>query len=56
MMTCSTSDGATPALSSAPRMAAEPSAGAESDESFPRNDPTGVRAADKTTVFIALRF
>jgi hypothetical protein len=38
-------------------MAVEPNAGAESEERFPRNVPTGVRAADKTTVlFIMLRF
>ena len=49
-MTCSTSSGRTPARSSAPRMAAEPRAGAGRDESFPRNEPTGVRAAERMTM------
>ena len=47
--TCSMSPGATPALSSAARIAADPRAGAGRDESFPRNEPTGVRAADRMT-------
>src|SRR5438477_8729297 len=54
MITCSTSAGATPAFSSAPRMAADPSAGAESDDSCPRNVPTGVRAAERMTMFFIL--
>src|SRR5262245_49493362 len=49
-MTCSTSSGFTPERSSAARMAAEPRAGAGRDESFPRNEPTGVRAADRMTM------
>ena len=51
MMTCSTSSGATPARSRAARMAAEPSAGAGREESLPRNEPTGVRAAERITRF-----
>src|SRR5215467_12132884 len=51
MMTCSTSSGLTPARSRAARIAIEPSAGAGSAESFPRNEPIGVRAAERITRF-----
>ncbi len=34
-----------------PRIAAEPSAGAGSEESLPRNEPIGVRAAERMTRF-----
>src|SRR5262245_53888141 len=50
-MTCSTCEASTPARSRAPRIAMEPRAGAGSEDSFPRNDPTGVRAAERMTVF-----
>src|SRR5512143_2842655 len=54
-ITCSTWSGAIPARSSAARMAVEPRAGAGRDESFPRNEPTGVRAAERTTTFFMMR-
>src|SRR5262245_28929031 len=50
-MTCSTDDASTPARSRAPRIAMDPSAGADREDSFPRKDPTGVRAAERMTVF-----
>src|SRR5262249_12679118 len=57
MMTCSTSSGRTPARLRAPRIAAAPSAGAGTEESLPRNEPIGVRAAERmTTSFIDRRF
>ncbi len=49
--TCSTSPGATPARASAALMATDPRAGAGSEESLPRNEPTGVRAAERITRF-----
>ncbi len=49
--TCSTSSGLTPARSRAARMATDPRAGAGSEDSLPRNDPTGVRAAERITRF-----
>jgi hypothetical protein len=36
-------------------MATEPKAGAGCEESLPRNDPTGVRAAERMTRFFIRR-
>jgi hypothetical protein len=35
-------------------MAADPRAGAGSEESFPRKEPIGVRAAERTTMFFMI--
>src|SRR5688572_18958239 len=47
--TCSTSPGEMPARSIAARIAADPRAGAGREDSFPRKEPTGVRAAERMT-------
>src|SRR5690606_16778254 len=49
MSTSSTSSGATPARSSAPRMAVAPSWGAGTDASALPKEPMGVRAAERRT-------
>ncbi len=49
--TCSMSWGPTPARSRAALIAMEPRAGAGSEDSLPRNDPIGVRTAERMTRF-----
>ena len=50
MITSSMSSGAMPARSTAARIAAAPSCGAEAPASSPRNAPIGVRAADTIAI------
>ena len=49
--TCSTSPAGRRPARRAARIATDPRAGAGSEESFPRNEPTGVRAAERITRF-----
>ena len=51
MMTCSTRSAGTRARSSPQRIAAAPSSLAERVDSLPRNEPIGVRTAERTTRF-----